>query len=178
MYSFKRLLAVSLACVIIGILITTVAAKSMETIEAEIGPRQENLETPVKILVWTDKAVYSPDEIMTIGIANPLDVRIDFADDTYGLRLERLVDGKWLKFLTIYDPASQETSSLPPKTESSLPSIIESRGQSGTIAITYQLGPDLTEGSYRVVSDGKATLNGTVIHTEGASEFEISISPP
>lgn len=168
-YSFRKLLAIAVAIAVMGAGIAVAYANVMMTIEAEIGPRREATETSLKILVWTDKEVYSPADVMTIGIANPLDVRIDFEDNAYSLRFEKLDNGTWLKMLPIYDPSSQENSSLP--------SITESRGNSGTIEITYQLTTNFAEGKYRVISDGKAIQNGTTIFVEGMSEFEISLNP-
>lgn len=163
-YSFKKLLAISVAFVIIGTFIATVTATTMMSIQADSRQNQQPTEPQAKILVWMDKEKYVSGETMTIGIANPLNVTVDFAEDTYGLRLEQLIDGKWQKFLPIYDPASSETSSLP--------SITESRGN-GEVTVAYQLGSNLAEGVYRVVSEGKATVNGKVIRVEGVAEFNI-----
>ncbi len=169
-YSFRKLLAFSIAFAIIGASIATVAANSMMVIQAEIGTPRQPTDPSVGILVWTDKATYAPQEFMTISVANPLEVRVDFAEDSYGLRIEKLVDGKWLKILPIYNPATAETSTLP--------SITESHGQSGEATVTYQLGADLASGFYRVVSEGKAMINGTEMYAEGMSEFQIITSLP
>jgi hypothetical protein len=168
-YSLGKFLVIIVAIVAVGAGVATAYANVMMSAEAEINPNRMTTEPSLKILVWTDKEIYVPTDTMTIGIANPLEVRVDFEDNAYSLRFEKLVNGTWLKMLPIYDPASQE--------DSSLPSITETRGQDGKIEITYQLTPDFAEGMYRVISDGKATQNGTTVFVGGTSEFEISLNP-
>jgi hypothetical protein len=165
-YSFRKLLLIVMVIAVMGAGIATAYASVMMSIEAEIGDRREPTDLVLNILVWTDKEVYSPADTLKIGLANPLNATVNFEDNAYSLRIERLVNGTWLKILPIYDPSSQA--------DSFLPSITESRGQVGKIIVTFQLPSDLAAGRYRVISDGKTVQNGATTYAEGSAEFEIS----
>lgn len=164
-FSFKKLLAVSVAFALIGVTVASVAATTIMTIEAEHAVNQQPIEPQANILVWTDQETYAPGATVTIGLANPLNATVNFADDTYGLRLEQLVDGKWLKVLPIYDPSSSQTSSIV--------SITEARGN-GEVTVAYQLASGIAAGFYRVVSEGQAMINGSAVYVEGTAEFNIA----
>jgi len=167
-YSTRKLLVFAIAFVVIGASVAAVSAAAISIFQPFKEPEPPATQIAPQILVWTNKDAYRPGEVMSIGLANPMEAAIDFTDDAYGLRVEKLVDGSWQAIASFGDESGT----------TSLQSITESRGQGGKLAVNYQLGNKFPEGTYRVVSVGTTMKNGNAITVEGLKEFEVSLNAP
>ncbi len=165
MYSIRKIIALSLLFVILGTASATSITALIPPFVEKPKYTEDIIQDPLCYVVQTDKDTYYIGDTVNIYLVNLLEEKISFNDSSYGIRIEKWVNGAWeLKqtlgnsFLTSYlDPVVNVTNRA---------------------CVPYSLGENISLGRYRAVSIGEVSQNGFTIAVEAYKECEVSEAPP